>query len=99
MLGVTLAPVTGEAIAELLGRIKGIEIRSDCRVPAPATWSTLGRMAAAAEREQLRHLVRVNLGPGPPRTARTVLRYDPAQSWIQFLWFGLRDGLTEALKE
>jgi hypothetical protein len=33
------------------------------------------------------------------RTARTVRRYDPAQSWIQFLWFGLRDGLTEALKE
>ena len=33
------------------------------------------------------------------RTVRTVRRYDPATSWIQFLWFGLRDGLMEALKE
>jgi hypothetical protein len=33
------------------------------------------------------------------RTATTVLRYDPANTWIQFLWFGLRDGLKEALKE
>jgi hypothetical protein len=33
------------------------------------------------------------------RTARAVRRYDPAQSWIQFLWFGLRDALRDALKE
>jgi hypothetical protein len=33
------------------------------------------------------------------RTARTVRRYDPANSWIRFLWFSLRDALTEALKE
>jgi hypothetical protein len=33
------------------------------------------------------------------RTARTVRRYDPAQSWSRFLWFSLRDGLKEALKE
>jgi hypothetical protein len=33
------------------------------------------------------------------RTARTVRRYDPAESWIPFLWFSLRDGLKEALKE
>ena len=33
------------------------------------------------------------------RTARSVRRYDPATSWIQFLWFGLRDGLMEVLKE
>jgi hypothetical protein len=33
------------------------------------------------------------------RTARTVRRYDPAQNWIRFLWFGLRDGLKEVLKE
>jgi hypothetical protein len=33
------------------------------------------------------------------RTARIVRRYDPAKPWLQFLWFGLRDGLMEALKE
>jgi Domain of Unknown Function (DUF748) len=33
------------------------------------------------------------------RTARTVRRYDPAQSWPQFLWFNLRDGLNKVLKE
>ena len=33
------------------------------------------------------------------RTARIVRRYDPARTWLQFLWFGLRDGLKEALKE
>jgi Domain of Unknown Function (DUF748) len=33
------------------------------------------------------------------RTARTVRRYDPAQNWIQFIWFGLRDALKEAVKE
>ena len=36
---------------------------------------------------------------GNLRTARTVRRYHPAQSWMQFLWFGLRDGLKETLKE
>jgi hypothetical protein len=33
------------------------------------------------------------------RTARTVRRYDPANSWMRFLWFSLRDGLKEALEE
>jgi len=33
------------------------------------------------------------------RSARTVRRYDRAQGWIRFLWFSLRDGLKEALKE
>ena len=33
------------------------------------------------------------------RTARIVRRYDPVKTWLQFLWFGLRDGLMEALKE
>ena len=33
------------------------------------------------------------------RTARTVRRYDPAHSWVQFLWFSLRDGLLEVMKE
>ncbi|HUQ16115.1 MAG TPA: hypothetical protein VM094_08665 [Gemmatimonadales bacterium] len=33
------------------------------------------------------------------RTARTVRHYHPAQSWTQFLWFGLRDGLKETVKE
>ncbi|MGH7578642.1 MAG: hypothetical protein ACREM9_00600, partial [Gemmatimonadales bacterium] len=33
------------------------------------------------------------------RTARTVHRYDPTETWFQFLWFGLRDGLMEAVKE
>jgi hypothetical protein len=32
------------------------------------------------------------------RTARIVRRYDPAKTWLQFLWFGLRDGLMQALK-
>jgi hypothetical protein len=33
------------------------------------------------------------------RTAQTVRRYHPAQSWPQFLWFGLRDGLKETVEE
>ncbi len=33
------------------------------------------------------------------RTARTVRRYDPATTWLQFSWFSLRDGLMEVLKE
>ncbi len=33
------------------------------------------------------------------RTARTVRRYDPTTTWIQFVWLGVRDGLMEALKE
>ncbi len=33
------------------------------------------------------------------RTARIVRRYDPAKTWLQFLWFGHRDGLMEAMKE
>jgi hypothetical protein len=33
------------------------------------------------------------------RTVRTVRRYDPTNTWFQFLWFGLRDGLMEAVKE
>ena len=31
------------------------------------------------------------------RTAITVRTYDPANSWIQFLWLGLRDGLSEVI--
>jgi len=27
------------------------------------------------------------------RTSQTERVYDPANSWIQFLWFGIRDGL------
>jgi hypothetical protein len=33
------------------------------------------------------------------RTARIVRRYDPAKTWLQFLWFGLRDGLKEVLTD
>jgi hypothetical protein len=33
------------------------------------------------------------------RTARTGRRYDPANGWVRFLWFSLRDGLKEAMKE
>jgi hypothetical protein len=33
------------------------------------------------------------------RTGRTVRRYDPTRSWIQFLWRCLRDGLMEAIEE
>ncbi len=32
-----------------------------------------------------------------PETARATRRYNPANSWIQFLWFGLRDGLKEVI--
>lgn len=34
-----------------------------------------------------------------PLVARTVHRYDPADTWLQFLWFSLREGLLEVLKE
>jgi hypothetical protein len=33
------------------------------------------------------------------RTARTVRRYDPTHGWVRFLWFSLRDGLMEVVKE
>ena len=33
------------------------------------------------------------------RVARTVRRYDPRDTWIQFLWFSLRDALTQGLEE
>jgi hypothetical protein len=34
-----------------------------------------------------------------PRVARTVRRYYPTSTWLQFLWFSLRDGLIEVVKE
>jgi hypothetical protein len=34
-----------------------------------------------------------------PRVARTVRHYDPTSTWIQFLWFSLREGLLEVVKE
>ncbi|HEX6104191.1 MAG TPA: hypothetical protein VFZ26_01325, partial [Gemmatimonadales bacterium] len=33
------------------------------------------------------------------RVARTTRRYDPTSTWIQFLWFSLRDALMEGIKE
>lgn len=33
------------------------------------------------------------------RTVRTVRRYDPTKTWVQFLWLSVRDGLMEGLKE
>jgi hypothetical protein len=33
------------------------------------------------------------------RIARTTRPYDPTKTWIQFVWLGLRDGVTEGLKE
>jgi hypothetical protein len=33
------------------------------------------------------------------RVARTVRYYDPTTTWLQHLWFSLRDGLTVAVKE
>jgi hypothetical protein len=33
------------------------------------------------------------------RTGRTVRRYPPERTWLQFIWFALRDGLTEVAKE
>ena len=34
-----------------------------------------------------------------PRVARTVRRYYPTSTWLQFVWFSLRDGLMEVVKE
>jgi hypothetical protein len=33
------------------------------------------------------------------RVARTVRRYEPTRTWLQFIWLGLRDGLKEGIKE
>ena len=33
------------------------------------------------------------------RTARTSRRYDPADTWVHFLWVSLRDGLLEGVKD
>ena len=35
----------------------------------------------------------------PPRVARTNRPYYPKFTWLQFLWFGLREGLMEVIKE
>jgi hypothetical protein len=32
------------------------------------------------------------------RTARTRRRYDPANSWVQFLWLSVRDAAVEGMK-
>ena len=34
-----------------------------------------------------------------PRVARTVRRYDPTETWLRFLWLGLREGLLEVVRE
>jgi len=34
-----------------------------------------------------------------PRVARTVRRYYPTSTWLQFVWFSLRGGLMEVVKE
>ena len=34
-----------------------------------------------------------------PRVARTVRRYDPTTTWLQFVWFSLREGLLEVVKD
>jgi hypothetical protein len=34
-----------------------------------------------------------------PRVARTVRRYDPTSTWLQFIWISLREGLIEVVKE
>jgi hypothetical protein len=33
------------------------------------------------------------------QSGRVVRRYDPGSTWLQFVWFGLRDALMESLKE
>jgi hypothetical protein len=33
------------------------------------------------------------------RTVRTVRRYDPTTTWVQFLWLTVRDGLMAGIKE
>jgi hypothetical protein len=33
------------------------------------------------------------------RTGRTVRRYRPERTWLQFVWFGVRDGITAVLRE
>ncbi len=33
------------------------------------------------------------------RTVRTVRLYDPTETWVQFLWFSVRDGLMGGIKE
>jgi hypothetical protein len=38
-------------------------------------------------------------GDDEPRVARTTRPYYPKFTWLQFLWFGLREGLMEVIKE
>jgi hypothetical protein len=33
------------------------------------------------------------------RRGRTIRRYSPQRTWLQFIWFGLRDGLQAVMKE
>ena len=35
----------------------------------------------------------------PPRSARVSRRYEPTQSWLSFLWLGLRDGLLKTVQK
>ena len=35
----------------------------------------------------------------PPRSAQVSRRYEPTQSWLSFLWLGLRDGLLKTVQK
>jgi hypothetical protein len=63
----------------------------------------IGSVTRGAKEFLAQSLVVRSSNPGrddkPPRVARTTWPYYAKFTWLQFLWFGLREGLMEVIKE
>ena len=88
----------GRALTTVTPRYHGVSVR-----PTSEGGGLLGSVKRAVKKFVANAFVVHDRNPDENgdhlRTARIVRRYDPAKTWLQFLWFGLRDGLMEALKE
>jgi hypothetical protein len=88
----------GRALTTVTPRYHGVSVR-----PTSEGGGLLGSVKRAVKKFVANAFVVHDRNPDENgehlRTARIVRRFDPAKTWLQFLWFGLRDGLMEALKE
>jgi hypothetical protein len=88
----------GRALTTVTPRYHGVSVR-----PTSEGGGLLGSVKRAVKKFVANAFVVHDRNPDEDgdhlRTARIVRRYDPRQSWLQFLWFGLRDGLMDTLKE
>jgi hypothetical protein len=89
---------TGRATTTLTPRYRDLSVE-----PTDDGGGVIGSVSRAANELIADALVVQSRNPDEDgenlRTARTVRRYYPAQNWTQFVWFGLRDALEEAVKE